>query len=136
MADGTPLVAGAAAGPVLRLDAPLSFWGGLDPQTGTIVDRRHPQHGARVAGTVLVMPHGRGSSSASSVLAEAIRLGTAPVAVVLGAPDEIIAVGALVAAELYGIVCPVVVVGEGFGRVAAAAWVAVASDGTIGVSGR
>jgi len=52
------------------------------------------------------MPSGRGSSSASSVLAEAIRLGTAPAAILLGAPDPIIAVGAIVARRLYGKVCP------------------------------
>jgi predicted aconitase with swiveling domain len=65
--------------------------------------------GSSLAGRVLVMPSGRGSSSSSYVLAEAIRAGTAPVAVVLGAADAIVALGAIVAAELYGIAVPVVV---------------------------
>jgi predicted aconitase with swiveling domain len=43
------------------------------------------------------------------VLAEAIRAGTSPAGIVLGEPDEIIAIGALVAAELYGVQCPIVV---------------------------
>ena len=102
------LVAGIAEGPALILDEPLSFWGGLDPETGRIIDRRHPQAGQVVSGTVLVMPTGRGSSSAASVLAEAIRRQTAPNALVLQDPDEIIVLGAIVAEELYGLVVPVV----------------------------
>lgn len=103
------LVPGVASGPALVLDEPLSFWGGVDPVTGLIVERRHPHYGASVAGTVLFLPHGRGSSSASSVLVEAIRLGTAPVGLVLGEPDEILVLGALVAHELYGVATPVMV---------------------------
>jgi predicted aconitase with swiveling domain len=57
---------------------------------------------------VLVMPVGRGSSSASAVLAETLRLGTGPAAVVLASPDVILAAGSVVARELYGIECPVV----------------------------
>jgi uncharacterized protein len=103
------LLAGSAQGPALVLDEPLSMWGGLDPATGRIVDRRHPQAGETVTGTILVLPAGRGSSSAATVLAEAIRLGTAPVALVLAEPDDILLVGALVAEELYGITCPIIV---------------------------
>jgi len=91
------------------LDEPLSFWGGVDPATGDIIDVHHPQCDANVAGCVLVMPSGRGSSSSSSVLAEAIRAGTAPAAIVLGEPDPILALGAIVARELYGRTIPVVV---------------------------
>lgn len=104
-----PLLPGEARGAVLVLDAPLSMWGGLDPETGELIDRRHPQAGATLTGRIVVMPSGRGSSSSSSVLAEAIRLGTAPAAIVLRHPDDIILLGALVARELYGLVCPVVV---------------------------
>lgn len=126
MPEGRVLAAGAGAGPVLVLDEPLSMWGGLDPATGRIVDRRHPQLGAEVGGRVLVMPHGRGSSSAASVLAEALRAGVGPVAVVLREADEIVAVGALVAGELYGVACPVVVLdGPGYAAAAAAPWLEV-----------
>ena len=104
------LVPGTATGEVLALDDPLSFWGGLDPATGRLIDAHHPQAGASLTGTVLVMPAGRGSSSSSYVLAEAIRAGTAPAAIVLGEPDAIVALGAIVAGELYGIEVPVVVV--------------------------
>ena len=53
------------------------------PTPATLIDTHHPQRGASVTGRILVMPSGRGSSSSSYVLAEAIRAGTAPAAIVL-----------------------------------------------------
>jgi len=113
--EGRTLVAGRAKGEVLVLSEPLSFWGGVDPATGLIVDRLHPQAGADTRGKILVMPAGKGSSSSSSVLAEVIRSGTGPAGIVLFEPDHILALGALVASELYGLEVPVVVLEEGFG---------------------
>ncbi len=109
MPDLDVLVGGTAEGDVLTLDEPLSLWGGLDPSTGDVIDVRHPQRGARVAGRILLLPGGRGSSSSSTILAEAIRAGTAPAAIVLGEPDPILALGAIVGRELYRITVPVVV---------------------------
>lgn len=102
------LVHGKAEGAVLTLNDPLSFWGGFDSASGKVIDRFHPQHGACLSGMILFMERGRGSSSGASVLAEAIRLGTAPVAIILLDEDAIIATGALVAQMLYGTDCPVV----------------------------
>ena len=107
--QGRALVAGEVAGPALVLAAPLGLWGGMDPRTGRVCDHHHPQLGATLTGQILVMPSGRGSSSSSSVLAESIRLGTAPLAILLADPDEILVLGALVAEYLYGRVCPIVV---------------------------
>ena len=104
--NAVTLVSGAASGPILRLDEPLSFWGGLDPATGTIIDRWHPQRGARVVGRMLMMPGGRGSSSGSATLAEALRLGNGPAAILMLERDAIVVVGAMVAVELYGLACP------------------------------
>ncbi|MDH3189381.1 MAG: DUF126 domain-containing protein [Acidimicrobiia bacterium] len=104
------LVAGTfGRGPLLRLDAPVSFWGGIDPVTGRIVDVNHPQAGSVVSGKILAMPHGRGSSSSSSVLAESIRLGTAPAGLVMSKLDEILLVGVLVANDLYEVGFPLAV---------------------------
>jgi hypothetical protein len=108
---GTVLAAGTAEGPVLRLDEPLSLWGGVDPTTGEIVDARHPQRGTSVTGRILVMPSVRGSSSSSSVLAETVRAGCAPAGILLGERDLILAVGAAVAEELYGSRLPVIQLG-------------------------
>ena len=109
MPEYRTLVPGEATGEILSLVEPLSFWGGIDPASGRVIDVHHPQRGVEVAGKVLVMQSGRGSSSSSTVLAEAIRLGTGPVAIVLAEPDPILALGAIVARELYGKVVPVVV---------------------------
>ncbi len=107
--SGRLIAPGRARGSALVLDEPLSLWGGLDPATGRVIELRHPQHGARVTGRVLVLPAARGSSSSASVLAEAIRAGTAPAAIVLGEPDLILALGAAVAEELYGVQIPILV---------------------------
>ncbi len=104
------LVPGSAAGDVFVMAEPLSFWGGLDAATGAIIDRWHPQCGEILTGKVVLMERGRGSSSGSSVLAEAIRAGTGPAAIVLLTRDAIVTLGALVARELYGSDCPVVMV--------------------------
>ena len=129
---GRPLVAGDAAGPVLALSEPLSFWGGVDPATGHIVEPRHPDVGRSVAGQVLALPAVRGSSSSSSILAELLRLGLGPVAIVLGEPDEILVVGALAAQELYGVSCPVVLLdADAYTAVAGLTAVVVAADGIV-----
>jgi hypothetical protein len=116
--EATTLVEGSATGSALVLDQPLSFWGGLDPASGEIVEASHPQRGQIVTDRILVLPSGRGSSSSATVLAESIRLGTGPVGIVLGEPDEIVAIGALAAAELYGTAIPVVVASpDGYGSI-------------------
>jgi predicted aconitase with swiveling domain len=105
---GRVLAPGTATGPATVLDEPLSLWGGFDPASGELVDPHHPRRGTQLAGRVLVMPAARGSSSSSSVLAEAVRADVAPAAVLLGEPDHILAIGAAVAEELYGARVPVV----------------------------
>ena len=104
------VVPGIGVGPMLLLDAPLSFWGGFDSAAGTVIEAGHPQHGASLAGVVLLMERAKGSSSSSSVLAEAIRNGTGPVAIVMRERDLIVGLGCIVASELYGIEVPIVVV--------------------------
>ncbi len=102
------IVSGTVSAPAIVLDEPVSFWGGFDAHSGRIIDQQHPQCGLSLTGAVVFMRSGRGSSSASSVLAEAVRLGTAPAAIVLGSVDEIIALGAIVADELYAKTMPIV----------------------------
>ena len=105
---GRVLADGKAEGEALVLREPLSLWGGVDPESGVIIDARHPQRGSSIAGRVLVMPAVRGSSSSSSVLAETVRAGCGPAAILLGESDLILAVGAAVAEELYGKRVPIV----------------------------
>jgi len=110
--SGRALVPGDAEGPALVLDGPLSMWGGLDPESGEIIDRRHPQSGDQVTGRIVVLPFGRGSSSSSAVLLEAVRLGTAPAALITLEVDGILVLGATVARELYQKGPPIVLLGE------------------------
>ena len=104
------VVDGTARGTVLVLGEPLSFWGGVDPATGVIVDRHHPQAGTSMTGTVLVLPGTRGSAGGSGSLAECLRLGTGPAAIVLPSANRSVVIGVLVADELYGRPVPVLVV--------------------------
>jgi hypothetical protein len=103
---------GIASGPVALLSQPLSLWGGLDLDDGTICDVNHPQHGLPLAGKVLAMRAARGSSSSSSALVEASRRGIAPAGIILVRADPILVIGSLVAADLYGIQIPIVLIAE------------------------
>jgi predicted aconitase with swiveling domain len=98
---------GAAEGEVLLLTEPVSFWGGVDHH-GEIIDVHHAQHKAKMTNKILVMPSGRGSSSATAVLAELIRTGDGPLAIVMLQCDTILVIGALVSAEIYDISLPIV----------------------------
>lgn len=124
-------MAGTAVAPALVLDEPLSLWGGLDPETGRIIDQRHPQVGEVVTGKVLVLPAGRGSSSASSILLEAIRAQTAPAAIITAEVDGILALGAAVGKALYDVALPVLVVGEDYGRLATHQQICISEHGIV-----
>jgi len=101
------VVTGTGQGAALFLRQPLSFWGGYDSIEGSVIDPRHPQRGVSLAGRVMLMERAKGSSSSSSVLAEAIRNGTGPSAIIMRERDLIVALGCIVASELYGIDVPV-----------------------------
>jgi predicted aconitase with swiveling domain len=107
LGTGHVLAPGHGSGPAFVIES-VSFWGGISADDGTIIDVHHPDRGRSVAGTVLVMPIGRGSSSASALLAETLRRGVGPAAIVLASADVILAAGSMVARELYAIECPVV----------------------------
>ena len=109
---GKAVVAGSAEGPALVSREPLSFWGGICPRTGRIIDRRHELMGTIVTGSVFVFPQGKGSSTSSATLAEAIRKGVAPAAIINLKVDPILALGSIVADELYNQSIPVVVLKE------------------------
>ncbi|HKO32169.1 MAG TPA: DUF126 domain-containing protein [Candidatus Limnocylindria bacterium] len=132
--SGRVLAPGTATAEAIVLDQPLSLWGGLDPATGVVIEPRHPQRGASVAGRVLVMAEARGSSSSSSVLAEAARAGAAPAAIVLGTPDLILAVGAAVADELYQVQIPILVLEVAdLGRFRTGDRVTISQDGAVSI---
>ena len=101
------LLAGPAArATALALTAPISFWGGVDPKSGVIVDPRHPEHGQLVTGKLLLVPETVGSSSAAAILLELVHGNRAPAAIVLHEPDAILLLGLIVAKEM-GYVTPI-----------------------------
>ncbi len=95
-----PVIAGAATGTILRLDQPISFWGGVDPQSGRLTDPRGPHPGRSIAGHVLALRATRGSSSSSAVMLELIARGLAPAAILLCEIDAILGLGIVVAREM------------------------------------
>jgi predicted aconitase/predicted aconitase with swiveling domain len=101
------ILAGEAAGPILATDEPLSFWGGVDPATGLIIDVHHPLHGHSLTGKVLVMPSSRGSCTGSGVLLDLVLSGRGPSALIFRDPEDVLTLGALVAAGMFGSRLPV-----------------------------
>lgn len=129
---GRVLVPGRGEGPLLRLRAPISFWGGVDPLTGRVADPRHPDHGASLSGTVLLVPYAVGSSSSSAIMLELLRNGVAPAAVLMGRADAILALGVVVGRELGYAPIPVVELPpEALEGVAQGSRVRVGEDGTV-----
>lgn len=104
--EGYALVPGSAEGRVLFSDMPISFWGGIDPETGTVIDISHPMHGRSIAGCVLAIPSGRGSCTGSSVMMQLIANHCAPAAMVFSRREEILSLGSIVADEIFGLSIP------------------------------
>jgi len=131
---GKAVVSGSAEGLALVSAEPISFWGGLDPRTGEIIDRRHERCGEIVTGRVFVYPHGKGSSTSSAILLESIRAGTAPAGIITLQTDPIVALGAIVAEELYHRSVPMVVLSEAdFRTLKDADRLLIAPDGRVTV---
>ena len=129
------ILPGVAAGKLLVLTEPLSFWGGIEPKSGAIIDERHPQRGLNVAGCILALPRGRGSSSASSILLEACRRGTAPAAILTREVDGILTLGAVVARELYEVPLPMLTLSaEDYQQLRDGSWLRIREDGRIVMS--
>ena len=105
--SGRALVPGTAEGRLVVSNVGLSFWGGVDPFTGIVIDRHHPLLGRSIAGAVLAIPSGRGSCTGSSVLLELILNGHAPAALVFAERDLILTLGVVIAEEMFGHSIPV-----------------------------
>jgi predicted aconitase with swiveling domain len=126
-----PVIPGRAEGPALVSAEAISFWGDVDPATGRIVNPRHPLHGERLVGRVLVLPQGRGSCTTSNILLELIRTDQAPAAIVSLTVEPVLAVGPLVGEALYGRSIPMVTVAaDVYARLRTGDWLVV--DATVG----
>ncbi len=94
---GRAIYRGSARGVALVSPAPIGFLGGVDPETGMVVEQGHPLHGECVAGRVLVFPTGKGSTVGSYTLYRLSKNGLAPVAIINARSEAVVAVGAIIA---------------------------------------
>jgi predicted aconitase/predicted aconitase with swiveling domain len=120
-AGNLAILPGAAEAEVLVCDPGLSFWGGVDPATGRVIDAHHPLHGASLAGRIVAMPTSRGSCTGSGVLLELALNGHAPAALVFREGEDVLTLGALIASKLFGNGLPVV-------RLAPEAWARLGAE--------
>jgi predicted aconitase/predicted aconitase with swiveling domain len=129
------ILAGDAEGPVISTHEALSFWGGVDPATGRVIDVRHPLRGVSLAGAVLLMPTSRGSCSGSGVLLDLALSERAPAALVFCEDEDVLTLGALVASEMFGKPLPVLRLAPDAFRELARARAARIGDGLIEAEG-
>ena len=95
--QGRKIYGGQAAGEALVTRTGISFFGGVDPESGVVVEREHELEGQSIAGKVLVFPTGKGSTVGSYTLYRLKRAGKAPVAIINSECETIIAVGCIMA---------------------------------------
>ncbi|MFW9798812.1 MAG: DUF126 domain-containing protein [Candidatus Thorarchaeota archaeon] len=94
--QGRKIYKGKAEGEALVTAMDISFYGGVDPETGEVVEKDHPLEGKSVAGKILVMPSGKGSTVGSYVLYALKKADKAPAAIVNKETDPVIAVGSII----------------------------------------
>ncbi len=87
---------GKASGEALVSTEPISFLGGVDPETGDVIEKGHAIEGKNVAGKVLVFPYGKGSTVGSYTMLQLKKNGKAPAAIINISAEPIIAVGAII----------------------------------------
>ena len=131
---GVPLIPGNAEGAVLASTHPLSFWGGVDPDTGMVIDQRHELCGQSTTGKILAFPGSKGSSTGSEVLLEAIMNKVAPSGILVTRQEMILTLGAILAEYLYQVQLPIVkITEEQLAQLGEAAQVRISADGKIEV---
>lgn len=106
--EARAILAGAARGRIVATHEALSFWGGVDPANGHVIDTHHPLHGTSLTDAILLMPTSRGSCSGSGVLLDMAMTGKAPAALVFCDDEDVLTLGAIVAREMFGKSVPVI----------------------------
>jgi len=87
---------GLAEGQALVTTQPISFYGGVDPDRGVIVEKRHELEGKEIKGKILVFPNGKGSTVGSYTLYRLKKNGVAPAGMVNKECETVVAVGAII----------------------------------------
>jgi len=94
--NGRIISTGHAAGKALVTSMGISFYGGVDPETGCVVEKGHELEGQSITGRVLVFPTGKGSTVGSYTLYRLKKAGLAPVAIINAESETITAVGCII----------------------------------------
>ncbi len=94
--EGRKIFKGKAEGQALVSKEAISFYGGVDPETGIVVERGHPLEGKSIAGKILVFPQGKGSTVGSYAIYRLAKNGKAPKAIINRQCETIVAVGAII----------------------------------------
>jgi len=87
---------GKGEGEALTTTQPISFYGGVDPNTGEVIEKGHELQGKTVTGKILIFPNGKGSTVGSYTLYRMKKNGTAPAAIINKECETIVAVGAII----------------------------------------
>lgn len=132
---GQSIIPGHASGTILACSEGLSFWGGVDPVTGIVIDTHHPLCGQSIAGKILVMPTTRGSCSGSGVMLDLALNGIAPAAFAFGEAEDVVTLGAMIAGKMFERPVPVLHLDAKAFAVAAAGLHADLSHDTLSVDG-
>jgi phosphomecalonate degydratase small subunit len=93
---GRIIFKGVAEGEALVTNQPISFYGGVDPNTGEVIEKGHELQGKSVKGKILVFPNGKGSTVGSYTLYRMKKNGTAPAGMINKECETIVAVGAII----------------------------------------
>lgn len=129
---GNVIASGEVRGEIVGTNNLLSFWGGFDPATGKIIDRHHPLCGESLTGKIFVLPRGKGSSTGSPILLDAIMLGNAPAGLIMNKADVIISLGIIVCEEFFNKGIPIIVLNdEDFSKAVQAKEAVIKEDGTV-----
>lgn len=94
--EGRKIFKGIATAEALVTTQGISFYGGVDPETGVVIEVGHELEGQSVVGKVLVFPTGKGSTVGSYTMYWMKKANTAPAAIVNKEIDTIIAVGCII----------------------------------------
>jgi len=93
---GRIIYKGQAEGEALVTSQPVSFYGGVDPATGVVIEKGHELQGQSVMGKILVFPTGKGSTVGSYTLYRMKKSGSAPAGIINRECETVVAVGAII----------------------------------------
>ena len=94
--EGRVIKYGEVEGEAIVSSEPIGFLGGVDPETGIVIEKGHALEGKSIKGKILVFPTGKGSTVSSYILYKMKKNNTAPLAIINEECEPIVAVGAII----------------------------------------